>query len=110
MTGMRSRTCKELPSGVLGVLGILAIAAALAIPSVGANARYNPQVSQDGRHSGRVHHHVDAEGYSPPSASIVVDGNTGKVLQVEPGRAASPGFANQDHDALPVRTARCPQD
>ena len=81
MTGMRSRTCKELPSGVLGVLGLLAIAAALAIPSDGANARYNPQVSQDGRHSGRVHHHVDAEGYSPPSASIVVDGNTGKVLQ-----------------------------
>ena len=78
MTGMRSRTCKELPSGVLG---LLAIAAAVAIPSDGANARYNPQVSQDGRHSGRVHHHVDAEGYSPPSASIVVDGNTGKVLQ-----------------------------
>ena len=29
----------------------------------------------------RVHHRSHAESYSPPSASIVVDGNTGEVLQ-----------------------------
>jgi D-alanyl-D-alanine carboxypeptidase len=33
-------------------------------------------------HTGRVHHRVHhAAAYSPPSASIVVDGNTGEVLQ-----------------------------
>jgi D-alanyl-D-alanine carboxypeptidase len=51
------------------------VAAALAIPSNGADARYHLQASQD------AHHFAHAEGYSPPSSSIVVDGNTGKVLQ-----------------------------
>jgi D-alanyl-D-alanine carboxypeptidase len=32
-------------------------------------------------HATRVHHYARAEDYSPPSASIVVDGNTGQVLQ-----------------------------
>jgi D-alanyl-D-alanine carboxypeptidase len=53
----------------------LIVAAALAIPSNGADARHHLQASQN------AHHSAPAEGYSPPSASIVVDGNTGKVLQ-----------------------------
>jgi D-alanyl-D-alanine carboxypeptidase len=36
--------------------------------------RYHRQASQD------AHHSSHAEGYWPPSCSIVVDGNTGKVL------------------------------
>ena len=51
------------------------VAAALAIPSNGADARHHLQASQD------AHHIAHAEGYSPLSSSIVVDGNTGKVLQ-----------------------------
>jgi D-alanyl-D-alanine carboxypeptidase len=58
-----------------GVVGLLVVAAALAIPSDGADARYHLQASQD------AHHSAHAEGYSPPSSSIVVDGNTGKLLQ-----------------------------
>jgi D-alanyl-D-alanine carboxypeptidase len=51
-----------------GVVGLLLVAASLAIPSDGADARY-------------AHLSAHAGGYSPPSSSIVVDGNTGKVLQ-----------------------------
>jgi D-alanyl-D-alanine carboxypeptidase len=72
MTRMRSGAGKELPCGVVG---LLVVAVALAIPSDGAGARYHRQASQD------AHHSAHAEGYSPPSSSIVVDGNTGKVLQ-----------------------------
>ena len=63
-------------------------------------------------HAARVHHHASAEDYSPPSASIVVDGNTGAVLQASnPDASAPSGLADQDHDALPaVRAARCRQD
>ena len=72
VTGMRSRVRNEVCPGVVG---LLVLAAALAIPSDGADARYHLQASQDAQHS------AHAEGYSPPSSSIVVDGNTGKVLQ-----------------------------
>ena len=59
-------------------------------------------------HRARAHH---AEGYSPPAAAIVVDGNTGEVLYVERRRTAPSGVADQDHDALPaVRAARGRQD
>ena len=72
MTGVRSRVRTEV-SPRIAVFSI--VAAALAIPSNGADARYHLQASQD------AHHFAHAEGYSPPSSSIVVDGNTGKVLQ-----------------------------
>ncbi len=69
---MRSRVRNEVSPGVVG---LLVVAAALAIPSDAADARYHPQASQD------AHHSAHAEGYSPPFSSIVVDGNTGKLLQ-----------------------------
>jgi D-alanyl-D-alanine carboxypeptidase len=72
VTGMRSRVRNEVSTGVVG---LLVVAAALAIPRDGADARYHLQTSQD------AHHSAHAEGYSPPSSSIVVDGNTGKLLQ-----------------------------
>ena len=72
MTGVRSRVRTEV-SPRIAVFSI--VAAALAIPSNGADARYHLQASQD------AHQFAHAEGYSPPSSSIVVDGNTGKVLQ-----------------------------
>jgi len=67
-----------------GVIGLAAIVAALAITSDAADARHHRRlrvhyVSE--HHAARVHHHASAEDYSPPSASIVVDGNTGQVLQ-----------------------------
>jgi len=69
---MRSRVRNEVfPS----VAGLLVVAAALAIPSDGADAKYHLPASQD------AHHSAHAGGYSPPSSSIVVDDNTGKVLQ-----------------------------
>ena len=72
VTGIRSRARAEVsPRAAV----FLIVAAALAIPSNGADARHHLQASQD------AHHSAPAEGYSPPSASIVVDGNTGKVLQ-----------------------------
>ena len=72
MTGIRSRVRTEV-SPRIAVFSI--VAAALAIPSNGADARHHLQASQD------AHHIAHAEGYSPLSSSIVVDGNTGKVLQ-----------------------------
>jgi len=72
VTGMRSTVRNEVSPGVVG---LLVVAAALAIPSDGADARYHLQASQD------AHHSAHAKGYSPPSSSIVVDGNTGKLLQ-----------------------------
>jgi D-alanyl-D-alanine carboxypeptidase len=69
---MRSRVRDEI---VPAVVGLLAVAAALAIPSDEADARYRLRASQD------AHHSVHAGGYSPPTSSIVVDDNTGKVLQ-----------------------------
>ena len=72
MTGIRSRARAEVsPRAAV----FLIVAAALAIPSNGADARHHLQAPQG------AHHSAPAEGYSPPSASIVVDGNTGKVLQ-----------------------------
>jgi D-alanyl-D-alanine carboxypeptidase len=78
MAGLRSEGCKGLP---FGLLGLSVIAAALAVTGDAVDARNHYQPSEDAHHSGGVHRHVHAEGYSPPSASIVVDGNTGKVLQ-----------------------------
>ncbi len=66
------------------ILGVAATATALALTSNAADARRHHRRVHfhfaHHHHSGRVHTR-SAEGYSPPSASIVVDGNTGQVLQ-----------------------------
>ena len=61
------------------VLGLAAVAAALTITSDAADARYYRHVHYV--HYSHVRHHADAEDYSPPYSSIVVDGNSGAVLQ-----------------------------
>jgi D-alanyl-D-alanine carboxypeptidase len=63
------------------VIGLAAIVAVLFITSDAADARHHRRSHVHFVHTGRVHHRTHAEGYSPPSASIMVDGNTGQVLQ-----------------------------
>jgi len=67
------------------VLGLAATVAVLTITSGAADARYHRRYRVHYAHAehqtARVHHRAHAEGYSPPTASIVVDGNTGQVLQ-----------------------------
>jgi len=67
------------------VLGLAATVAVLTITSGVADARYHRRYRVHYAHvehqAARVHHRAHAEGYSPPTASIVVDGNTGQVLQ-----------------------------
>jgi D-alanyl-D-alanine carboxypeptidase len=71
-------------------VGLAAAAAALTINSDGADARhhhglhvtYVRVVHSRVRHAeGHVRHHASSEDYSPPAASIVVDGNSGAVLE-----------------------------
>ena len=67
-----------------GVIGLAAIVAALTITSDAADARHHRRLRVhyvSVHHVARVHHAARVEGYSPPAASIVVDGNTGQVLQ-----------------------------
>ncbi len=67
-----------------GVVGLAAIVAVLTITSDAADARHHRRLRVhyvSAHHAVRVRHSARAEGYSPPSASIVVDGNTGQVLQ-----------------------------
>jgi len=70
-----------------GILGLAAIGAALMITSDAADARHYRHAHTHyahyarSAHSGRTHRHSHAEEYSPPSSSIVVDGNSGVVLQ-----------------------------
>ncbi len=67
-----------------GVLGLAATAAALSISSDAADARHHRRAHVHHVHYARHayhHRHARAESYSPPSASIVVDGNSGAVLQ-----------------------------
>jgi D-alanyl-D-alanine carboxypeptidase len=67
-----------------GVVSLAAIVAVLTITSDAADARHHRRLRVHyvaAHHVARVHHHARAEDYSPPSASIVVDGNTGAVLQ-----------------------------
>jgi D-alanyl-D-alanine carboxypeptidase len=56
------------------LLGLAAVAAALTINSDAAVARHHHRISSH-------HHHARSEGYDPPFASIVVDGNSGAALQ-----------------------------
>jgi D-alanyl-D-alanine carboxypeptidase len=67
-----------------GVVGLAAIVAVLTITGDAADARHHRRLRVhyvSAHHVARVHHTARAEDYSPPSASIVVDGNTGQVLQ-----------------------------
>jgi len=64
------------------LLASAAIAAALTITSDVADARRHHRSHAHHAHAGRSHHrHAGLEDYSPPFASIVVDGNSGAVLQ-----------------------------
>jgi len=71
-----------------GVIGLTAVAAILFITSDTADARHHRRIRVHyAHHTGRVHR-AHAEAYSPPTASIVVDGNTGQVLQASNPDAA----------------------
>jgi len=77
----------ELSEARLGlrgcIFGLTAIAAVSFIASDTADARRHRHARiHVAHHTAHSSHHRSAEtGYSPPSASIVVDGNTGRVLQ-----------------------------
>jgi D-alanyl-D-alanine carboxypeptidase len=69
-----SWVCSGARHGLRGcVLSLVVIATTITIASNAADARYYRRV--------RVYHRAAAEEYSPPYASIVVDGNNGAVLQ-----------------------------
>src|ERR1700735_2876085 len=57
-----------------GLFSLAALTAALTINSDAAVAHHHHRIST-------AHHHARAEGYDPPFASIVIDGNSGVVLQ-----------------------------
>jgi D-alanyl-D-alanine carboxypeptidase len=62
-----------------GMISLAAVTAALVITSSAADARYHRWVRVHYIHREvRVHH---AEEYSPPAASIIIDGNTSQVLE-----------------------------
>jgi D-alanyl-D-alanine carboxypeptidase len=64
------------------LLASAAIAAALTVTSDVADARRHHRGHAHHAHAARSHHrHAHLEDYSPPFASIVVDGNSGAVLQ-----------------------------
>ncbi len=67
------------------LLASAAVAAALTITGDVADARRHHHSRVHHAHAGHGHRHARVEDYSPPFASIVVDGNSGAVLQ-----AASP--------------------
>lgn len=67
------------------LLASAAVAAALTITGDVADARRHHHSRAHHAHAGHGHRHARLEDYSPPFASIVVDGNSGAVLQ-----AASP--------------------
>ncbi len=72
-----------------GTVGLTAAAAALTIASDAADARHHHRIHVSYVHvsherhasAGHVRRHSHSEDYSPPGSSIVVDGNTGSVLE-----------------------------
>ncbi len=81
------RVRSEPSRGLRGfVFGIAALGAALIFSNDSADARYHRYYVHHVRHAviaphaTRAYHRLHAEGYSPPTSSIVVDGNTGEVL------------------------------
>ena len=64
------------------VLGLTAIGAILIVGSNAADARHHHHSHAHlVRHSEHLRHHASADDYSPPSASILVDGNNGLILE-----------------------------
>jgi D-alanyl-D-alanine carboxypeptidase len=63
------------------LLASAAVAAALTITGDVADARRHHHSRVHHAHAGNSHRHARLEDYSPPFASIVVDGNSGAVLQ-----------------------------
>ena len=65
------------------VFGLAAIAAALLITSDAADARHHRRIYVHYvRHVAHVHHRSrHAEEYAPPYSSLVIDGNSGEILQ-----------------------------
>jgi len=63
------------------LLASAAVAAALTITGDVADARRHHHSQVHHAHAGHGHRHARLEDYSPPFASIVVDGNSGAVLQ-----------------------------
>jgi D-alanyl-D-alanine carboxypeptidase len=85
MTWLSSEVRRGLRSGTVG---LAAAAVAVTITSDAADARHHHRLHVTYVHvvhtrqaEGRVHHHAKSEEYSPPSASIVVDGNSGATLE-----------------------------
>jgi len=86
MGWMRSEARDGLRYCVLGLAG--GIGVGLVVSNDAADARHHYRARAHVAHhvrvvriAQRVHHHGRAEGYSPPVASIVVDANSGEVLQ-----------------------------
>src|SRR6202051_4148111 len=67
------------------VFCLVAVSAALVITSGAAEARYHRRLRvhyvQSVHREARVYHRARAEEYSPPTGSIIVDGNSGEVWQ-----------------------------
>jgi D-alanyl-D-alanine carboxypeptidase len=64
------------------VLGLTAIGAVLIISSNAADARHHHRLhAYLVQHSEHLRHHASSDDYSPPSASILIDGNSGAVLE-----------------------------
>jgi D-alanyl-D-alanine carboxypeptidase len=66
------------------VASLAAIVAVLTITSEAADARHHRRLRVHyvaAHHAVNARHHARAEEYAPPQASIVVDGNSGQVLQ-----------------------------
>ncbi len=81
------RVRSEASYGLHGVVaGLAAVVAAITISSEPADARYYRVHARYVRHAiiapraARAYRHYHAEAYSPPTSSIVVDGNSGTVL------------------------------
>jgi D-alanyl-D-alanine carboxypeptidase len=79
------RRVRSEPSyGLCGfVFGVAAAGAALFFFSASADARYYRHYARQaaGTHATHNYRHARSESYTPPTSSIVVDGNTGTVLQ-----------------------------
>ncbi len=81
------RVRSEASFGLRGFAVFLAASvAAISFSSDSADARYRRGYVHYSRHAiiapraARAYHHAHAEGFTPPTSSIVVDGNTGAVL------------------------------
>jgi D-alanyl-D-alanine carboxypeptidase len=78
------RVRSEPSSGLRGfVFGVAVVGTAITFSTAPADARYHRYYTHRAAavpHATRGYHHARAESYSPPTSSIVVDGNTGAVL------------------------------